>query len=1049
MDKIKSKMHMRNKHFVWGLSFVVFSLVASIVWGLIYAEDTVSIPTVPLTPSNLSYVVNNNSIVLTWTNNSTNQDKFNISRRTNGGSLISIAMPSGPEPTSYTDSTVTAGNTYDYQVEACLSGTGCSYMTEVTGISVPLSTPTTTNTSTTTTIIPSAPSDLSYGTVTSSLVPLTWTDNASNEDKFNVERKLSSASTWSTLIQITIADTHSYNDTTVMPGYTYDYRVQACLSGTGCSDYTTVTGVVVGTITSGGGGGVTTTTITTTTTVPTAPSGFETYTTLTPSMTVIPLRWTDNSSNETSFVIEKKLNTSGTYAPLSSVGANLTYYTDSYSIIKDVLYDYRIKACLSNSTCSDYVYLLGVKIPLTTTVGNNLSNGSLCTGLNLNLNDGKTTYTAGQSVSYTWTCNPTGSTSTVSIWLNKPDGSMTNLSSTSGNTNQTLNFSTSNFVPGQYVLKACLGTSCSTYGGIVTTQMFSIVATGTTIPSTTSTTPTAPTNLTATVSGSNVTLNWTDNSNNEAGFKIYRGPVWTDIGNVGPNVTTFTDSGRPAGTYTYRLNAFNSSYVYSPISNDATAVVSGTTAGLNTTPASTNTSIPLAPSNLRLDSIVIPYNISLSWNDNSNNEDKFIIEKKLSSALVWSSLAQVGTNILHYIDTKVVSNTPYDYRISACLSGTGCSSFIKLEKVYSTIANTLNNTNPVTSTEQAKLVIPTTPTKTIPTTATETIIPKTTTPTRTITDATTGLSTTRIYTDTTTTTPNVGGALITTTEIKTPTPLEIPKDIIESVTSALNIVPQNVPEVKTDVNQTEQEKIEIVKEEAAKQEIVQEQITRLVYQDTNKDGISDYDSKYVYNIDPVKDSPISTYEGKSITAGEKILLGFDPGKKELEKVVVEEPTTTKSEVVVPSYKVREVALTEKKEVQLKGQALPNSFITLYIYSTPIMVTVKTDSNGEWQYTLNKELENGNHTVYTATVNNTGNIVAKSTPFTFVKTAEAVTLQDIPQIVGIDTPTTASIAVERPGFFEIKNVFILVIGFFMILGITLILIGLLSKRKMEV
>lgn len=453
--------------------------------------------------------------------------------------------------------------------------------------------------------------------------------------------------------------------------------------------------------------------------------------------------------------------------------------------------------------------------------------------------------------------------------------------------------------------------------------------------------------------------------------------------------------------------------------------------------------IPSAPSDLRLDGIVIPYNISLSWTDNANNEDKFIIERKLNSESTWSSIGQVDTNVVHYIDSKVIPNTAYDYRITACLSGIGCSSYYNLDKVSTTTITT--NTNPITPytpTEPVKPVESITPTPIIPTiqkSVTETTtVP---TPTPTTTNMMKALLPIKPSTDIMTTNSNIELDSSTTTEIKTPTPLETPKEIIESVTSALNIIPATIPLPKIDVNQTEQVKEQIKQEEIVRQEAVQQEITKLVFQDTNKDGISDYDSKYVYNIDPVKPSPTSTYEGKSINAGEKILLGFDPGKKELEKVVVEEPATSKSDVVVPSYKVREVALTEKKEVTLKGQALPNSFITLYIYSTPIMVTVKTDSNGEWQYTLDKELENGNHTVYTATVNNTGNIVAKSTPFTFVKTAEAVTLQDLTPIES----STSTTMVERPVFLQTKNIFFLGIVLLMIIGVILVLIGLFSKK----
>ena len=1006
MDKIKSNMHGGNKHFVLGISFVVFSLLVSIVWGFTYAEVLTNIP-------------------------GTN-------------------MPVDPYATT-----------------------------------IP---PATTTTSTTVFTPPSAPSNLTSN-ITSTSVSLSWTDNSNNEDKWNVERRLSGSTTWMALNQIMGANITNYTDTTVTIGSVYDYQVQACLSGTGCSPYVILERVNVlmstnntsltnsNTIT-----GINTTTIA----VPSAPTSLSTYTTLTSTMTIIPLRWVDNSNNEISFIIERRLSNSGYFVPVMTTGPNITYYTDM-NVTKGTSYDYQVKACLSNNLCSSYANLYGVILPVSTT---------------------------------------------------------------------------------------------------------------TTIPNTTA--PAAPTNLTVRADGNNVVLNWIDNSNNEAGFKIYRGPIWTDIGNVGSNITSFTDIGRGAGTYTYHLNAFNGSNMYSPISNDATVTVGGATTVVNnvntnntttctgltlalkdgktiynvgdivsyswscipvgsignvsvwlqkpdsslmsygygfgsnssvvgfgttnfslgqyvlkaclgtncmttgaiqpatqtfslvaatTTPSlSPNTtsvsnipvttvipdviakSIPNAPSNLSLYGVLtsLSKSISIRWTDNADNEDKFNVERKLSTASSWSYLNLImGSNMTFYTDNSVVPGVSYDYRVQACLSGVGCSSYSILEKIIIPTVNKIFN--PLTTT----LNIPVTNTITNPvntpistpvtTPATTTVIPKTITTTMPTLPTTVNApklpaaSNAEPLLPNQPETPTSVSIASNITEIKAPSPLEAPKDIIESVTAILNIIPVPLPEtnkeiipnevkVEQTVEQIKQEEIqkqEAVKEEIIKQDKIKEEIVQLVYKDTNKDGISDYDSKYVYNMDPVKASPVSTYKGKSINAGEKILLGFDPGKKELAKVVSEEPTTSKTDTIVSAYKVREIALTEKKEVILKGQAMPNSFITIYIYSTPIMVTVKTDSNGEWQYTMDKELENGNHTVYTATVNDTGNIVAKSTPFSFVKTAEAVTLQDI-----VPVQVAQASEVPKPGFLQTKNIFISIIGVLMLIGITLTLIGLLTKKNTQ-
>lgn len=167
----------------------------------------------------------------------------------------------------------------------------------------------------------------------------------------------------------------------------------------------------------------------------------------------------------------------------------------------------------------------------------------------------------------------------------------------------------------------------------------------------------------------------------------------------------------------------------------------------------------------------------------------------------------------------------------------------------------------------------------------------------------------------------------------------------------------------------------------------------LVFRDSNEDGISDYDAVHIFKMDPVKPSPVSDHEGRKIRAEEKVLLGFDPTKEELVKIQYEEPTYSPAPII-ETYKIKEIKLNEQKRVTFRGEALPNSFVTLYIYSTPVIVTVKTDSTGLWQYTLDKELDNGEHVIYTASVDNSGKIIARSGGIAFVKTAEAVTIESL-------------------------------------------------------
>lgn len=91
--------------------------------------------------------------------------------------------------------------------------------------------------------------------------------------------------------------------------------------------------------------------------------------------------------------------------------------------------------------------------------------------------------------------------------------------------------------------------------------------------------PAAPSNLTAAGSGSDVVLNWADNSDNDLGFLVEKrspGGSWVEIGCPTPDVTSFSDRISAFGTYYYRVRAFNN-YGTSDYSNEVSAVVESLT----------------------------------------------------------------------------------------------------------------------------------------------------------------------------------------------------------------------------------------------------------------------------------------------------------------------------------------------------------------------------------------------------------------------------------------------------------------------------------------
>jgi hypothetical protein len=80
----------------------------------------------------------------------------------------------------------------------------------------------------------------STGTTTTS-VSLSWTDNSTNEDGFQVEYKASSSSTW-LVFTTTSANATSATVTGLTAGTSYDFRV-AAKNAYGLSSYGTVTGI--------------------------------------------------------------------------------------------------------------------------------------------------------------------------------------------------------------------------------------------------------------------------------------------------------------------------------------------------------------------------------------------------------------------------------------------------------------------------------------------------------------------------------------------------------------------------------------------------------------------------------------------------------------------------------------------------------------------------------------------------------------------------------------------------------------------------------------
>jgi hypothetical protein len=168
-------------------------------------------PTAPNAPSEMDAVlVSQTEIDLSWVDNASDEAGYEIERSINNTTWNMVGTLD-LDATSFSDGNLEPQTNYCYRTRAFNDG-GFSEYSNVACASTPS--------------LPASPSDLSATTVSQSQIDLTWTDNASDEDGFELERSLDGSMDW-TLVATLGADVTSYSDTDLSSGTTYYYRVRA------------------------------------------------------------------------------------------------------------------------------------------------------------------------------------------------------------------------------------------------------------------------------------------------------------------------------------------------------------------------------------------------------------------------------------------------------------------------------------------------------------------------------------------------------------------------------------------------------------------------------------------------------------------------------------------------------------------------------------------------------------------------------------------------------------------------------------------------------
>jgi hypothetical protein len=182
-----------------------------------------------------------------------------------------------------------------------------------------------------------------------------------------------------------------------------------------------------------------------------------------------------------------------------------------------------------------------------------------------------------------------------------------------------------------------------------------------------------------------------------------------------------------------------------------------------------------------------------------------------------------------------------------------------------------------------------------------------------------------------------------------------------------------------------------------------ERIGARMFIDTDGDGITDFDEVNIFHTDPLLvDTDRDGFpDGAELLARTNPRGGFTKEGGEMgtsseandESTTFEDPTVSGiaepqllfvQNVRMSEERVDHTGTTRGGVIKFEGTAPPNSFVTLYVFSQTIAVTIKTDATGGWVYDFDKELPNGEHTVFAALTDERGHILAKSDPFIFVK-----------------------------------------------------------------
>lgn len=570
-------------------------------------------PLLPTAPTNFQAVATETSVSLSWQNTATNATENKVSRSFGGEPFVEIATVSA-SATGYVDNGVARGTAYTYRLVA-INATGSSSIVETTAI-VPVGLPTapinvvatatsettaslswqntatnateikidksvsndtafttiqilvatatsatvtglaegtvyrfrigaanvngvfwsSTTSVTTPIILPGDPTGLT-AVASETSVQLSWVDNSTNETGFEVQARVGQFGAYGT-VTTTAANATAYIHTGLTPGEKYTYHVRAVRVG-GASNWSAESSATISIP------------------VPPTPSGVSANAV---SETQINVSWAD-VTGEDGYRVEIAAPSAG-FTLAGQVGEGVVTLSAT-GLTANTAYRFRVIAWNAGGNSSPSVEVSATTfttpVPVVTTPTGLVASTASQNTINLAWN--AVSDATGYKIGWRYGSQP-----------------FSELISLGAVTTYQVNELTANTTY-VFAVQAVKGTSVSNWSGEVSATTLSVP--GTPIL-------TAPSAVVLIVNGeAAITVSWTDNSNNETGFEVWRrlasSPMGSLVATVAANVTTYQNTGLLASTaYAFSVRAKNTSG-NSAFSAEATATTSAAT--VPTTPA--------------------------------------------------------------------------------------------------------------------------------------------------------------------------------------------------------------------------------------------------------------------------------------------------------------------------------------------------------------------------------------------------------------------------------------------------------------------------------